>query len=63
MAAAVDYVNKGNPLREGSRLYNIPVETLRRRVEQQQTWPSTVLAEDEEDQLAKYIVEMADRGF
>ena len=32
MLAAVEYVKQlGNPLREASRLYNVPLETLRRR--------------------------------
>ena len=32
MTAAVESVKEGKGLREASRLYNIPVETLRRRV-------------------------------
>ena len=32
MEAAVGSVHKGKGLREASRLYNVPVETLRRRV-------------------------------
>ena len=68
MTAAVEYVKTGHPLREGSRLYNVPVETLRRRVTGMvdlscKPGPSTVLTPEEEEQLYKYAVEMADRGF
>lgn len=31
MAAAVEFVRDGKGLREASRLYNVPIETLRRR--------------------------------
>ena len=68
MAAAVEYVKTGHPLHEGSRLYNVPVETLRRRVTGMvdiscKPGPSTVLTLEEEEQLYKYAVEMADHGF
>jgi len=68
MAAAVSYVNDGNGLREASRLYNVPVETLRRRVTGTvdlscKPGPSTVLTPDEEQCLVEYAIEMADRGF
>ena len=68
MAAAVAYVNDGNGLREASRLYNVPLETLRRRVIGTvdiscKPGPSTVLTSDEEDKLAEYAIEMCDRGF
>ena len=32
MTAAVEYIKTGHPLREGSQVYNVPVETQRRRV-------------------------------
>ena len=32
MKAEVAYVNDGDAVREAARLYNVPVETLRRRV-------------------------------
>ena len=68
MREAVASVRNGNPLRKASREYNVPVETLRRRVsgavtEDCRPGPSTVLTKDEEECLAKYVIEMADRGF
>ena len=55
MAAAVDSVQKeGKGLREAARLYNLPVESLRRRVIGSvdlncRPGLSTVLTEEEED--------------
>ena len=54
MAAAVQYANDGNGLRAASRLYNVPVETLRRRVVGTvdvacKPGPSTVLTSEEEE--------------
>ena len=68
MAAAVRSVREGMGLRESARLYNVPVESLRRRVVSSvdldcKSGPPTVLNEDEEDRLAQYVVEMADMGF
>ena len=69
MAAAVDSVTASKMgLREASRLYNVPVETLRRRVQGLvevgcKPGPSTVLSDEEEDRLANYLVEMADIGY
>lgn len=69
MAAAVDSVVKENKgLREAARLYNIPTETLRRHVSGAvslhcRPGPATDLAEDEEEKLARYLVQMADMGF
>ena len=53
--------------REAARFYNVPFETLRRRVNGTvecgcRPGPSTVLKE-EEDKLAIYLIEMADMGF
>ena len=58
--------NKG--LREAARMYNIPVETLRRHANGSveagcKPGPSTVLTDEEEDRLATYLVEMTDMGF
>ena len=69
MEAAVNSIrheNKG--LREAARLYNIPVETLRRRTDGRveagcRPGPSTILTDEEEDKLASYLVQMADMGF
>ena len=65
---AVASVKNGNPLRKAFREYNVPVETLRRRMsgavtEDCRPRPSTVLTKGEEECLAKYVIEMADRGF
>ena len=67
-AATVRNVREGMGLRESARLYNVPVESLRRRVVGSvdldcKSGPPTVLNEDEEDRLAQYVVEMADMGF
>ena len=66
MRAAVDSVLHDN--REAARLYNIPVETLRRHVNGSvevgaRPGPATILTDEEEDMLAKYLVEMADMGY
>ena len=68
MEAAVKSVKEGMGLREASRLYNVPVETLRRRVTGAvdlgcRPGPSTVLTVEEETKLAEYVVMMADMGF
>ena len=68
MAAAVKSVREGMGLRESARQYNVPVETLRRRVVGSvdldcRSGPPTVLTKDEEDRLARYLVEMSDMGF
>ena len=60
MKAAVDHVqSQGASLRESSRLYNIPLETLRRRVNGTvvidcRPGPNTVLTKKEETKLADY---------
>ena len=69
MEAAVNSIrheNKG--LREAARLYNIPVQTLRRRTDGRvetgcRPGPSTILTDEQEDKLASYLVQMADMGF
>ncbi len=69
MAAATNSVLCDNmALREASRLYNVPFETLRRRVNGSvkagcRPGPGTVLTEEEEGHLARYLVQMADMGF
>ena len=69
MPAAVDSILKENKgLREAARLYNIPIETLRRHVNgsvalNARPAPANVLTEEEEDKLAAYLVRMADMGF
>uniref|UniRef100_A0A1X7UV72 HTH psq-type domain-containing protein n=1 Tax=Amphimedon queenslandica TaxID=400682 RepID=A0A1X7UV72_AMPQE len=55
-------------LREAARCYNVPVETLRRRVKclvpvECKPGPPTVLSKEEEDQLYEYLINMADMGY
>ena len=68
MTAALQDVKGGMGVREAARLYNLPYETLRRRVVEKvdlecRSGPPTVLTEHEEDELASYCVKMADMGF
>ena len=68
MAAALQDVKGGMNVREAARLYNLPFETLRRRVVEKvelncRSGPPTVLTEHEETELASYCVKMADMGF
>ena len=63
MAATVRSAREGMGLRESARLYNVPIETLRRRVIGSvdlgcKSGPPTVLTKDEEDMLARYLVDM-----
>ena len=63
-AAVSSVLNDNKGLREAARLYNIPVETLRRRSVKpgSKPGPGTILTE-EEDKLAAYLVIMADMGY
>ena len=69
MSAAMNSILKENKgLREAARLYNVPIETLRRRVNGSvdlhcKPGPATVLTEEEEEKLAEYLIQMADMGF
>ena len=68
MAVAVEQVKAGRALREASRLYNVPVETLRRRVietvaEDCRPGPPNVLMGEEETRLSEYSARMSDMGF
>lgn len=67
MEAAVQCLQDGSKgLRETARLYNIPVETLRRHAIGEcgsHPGPPTVLTEHEEDSLAKYLIKMSKMGF
>ena len=68
MAAALQNVREGMNVREAARLYNLPFETLRRRVVEKvplecRSGPPTVLTEADENELALYCVKMADMGF
>ena len=65
-AATKSVFDNGKGLREASRLYNVPVETLRRRVNgavplgcHPGPHPHTVLSE-EELRIVEYIVKMAE---
>ena len=68
MVAGVRAVAEGMGLREASRLYNLPIETLKRRTTGQipleaKPGPTTVLTEEEESKLYEYCIKMADMGF
>ena len=67
-AATRSVLDENRSLREASRLYNVPFETLRQRVHGYvmpgcRPGPATVLTEEEEDQLALYLTQMSDMGF
>ena len=68
MIAATSSVLQDNlGVRESARLYNVPYETLRRRVNGSvkpgcKPGPGTILTE-EEDQLVRYLLDMAEMGF
>ena len=68
MSAAFQAVMDGKGLRETSRIYNVPVETLRRRVSGSvelgcRPGPATILTDAQEDMLCEYIIKMADMGY
>ena len=68
MRAAVQSVNQGKGLREAARLYNVPVETLRRRVTGMvdldcRPGPATILTKEEEETIVHYLIQMADMGY
>ena len=68
MMGAVKCVEEGKSLREASRLYNIPLETLRRWVNGTvdvvcRPGLPTILMDEEERQLESYVLEMAAMGF
>jgi len=67
-AATKSVVEDGKGVREASRLYNVPIETLRRRVTGAvplgcHPGPHTVLSEEEESRIVEYVATMADMGF
>ena len=60
MIGAVKCVEEGKSLREASRLYNVPLETLRRRVNGTidvvcRPGPPTILTDEEERQLESCV--------
>ena len=69
MHEAVLCVKEGNEsLREASRLYNVPLETLRRRVTGAvemdcKPGPPTILTKEEEDKIYEYLIKMSDMGY
>ena len=68
MAAAMKCVENSMGIREASRLYNLPYETLRCRTThvvslERTPGPSTVLTSEEEEQLVSYLIKMPDMRF
>ena len=69
MQAVVSSVkNDSKTVCEASRLYNVPFESLRRRITESvelgcRPGPPTILTEEEEESLETYLVKMADMGF
>ena len=65
MAAAVEYVKDGKGLREASRLYNVPAESLRTGTVDMdcRLGPATVLTKSEEDEIVRYLIQMAYMGY
>ena len=66
--AVLSVSERGKGLREASRMYNVPVETLRRRVTgaveiECKPGPPTVLTKEEELKVYEYLVSMADMGY
>ena len=60
--------DEGSGLRQAARAYNVPVETLRRRVNGTvevdcKPGPPTVLTKEEEDMVYDYLVQMSDMGY
>ena len=67
-AATRSVLDENRSLREASRLYNVPFETLRQHVHGYvmpgcRPGPATVLTEEEEDQLALYLTQMLNMRF
>lgn len=68
MEAAYKAIINCKGLREAARTHNVPVETLRRRVNGAvamgcKPGPSTILSDEEEDLLSDYIITIADMGY
>ena len=66
--ACKSFKNESMSLREAAKAYNVPVETLGRRVAgvvsmDCRSGPPTILTSEEEAHLAEYCVVMADMGF
>ena len=67
-ATAKGVLDENITIREASKLYNVPFETLRRHVNDSvipgcRPGPATVLTEEEEERLASYLIQMAQMGF
>ncbi|XP_076287355.1 uncharacterized protein LOC143212418 [Lasioglossum baleicum] len=64
---AINEVRQGNSIAAASRIYNVPQSTIRARVQgkycDKKPGPNTVLSEQEEDSLVKWIFHCGDQGF
>lgn len=68
MTAAVKRSQDRKGLREASRLYHVPLESLRRRVTGAvrmgcRPGPSTVLTKEQEVHLSQYLIQMSEIGY
>ena len=70
MERAVKYCKENHTvgLRETARRYNVPIETLRRKIAgitrmSAKPGRETVLTDEEEGRLVQYVIEMCDMGF
>lgn len=68
MTEAVKAVETGMSLRQAAKVYNVPVETTRQRVQGKvavdcKPGPATMFCKEEENELVDYVVQMANMGF
>ena len=68
MKYAVIVVQEGNGLRSAARMFDVPLETLQRRVIGSvpldcKPGPKTVLSKEEEDLIFWYCITMSEMGY